>query len=292
MAKVRAAGDEIDDESEAARLHGAVKAYNHIAQLYLFLRCWDTAFEEAHAALRDLVATEMIPLCGGKPPVAAALANALPAMFYALSIPGMPFDSVDIGQVFSEHLRPYRNAHVRVQSVWGMTVAEDLLTFDGMCEKNGIDPCDGLDRLTACPEWFAADDYGGGGCACGSAAAPDSPPPRPRGPAVARMPAARDGRRPAAPRGPRTATNLPVSAPPPPSGTCGCILRLYPAAVSCGADAGTYGRTASSARCRMALRRRVSPRLECAPSNLFTSTLHINNKGVAALHGHQRGCSR
>ena len=143
MAKVRAAGDEID-ESEVARLHGAIKAYNRIAHLYLFLRCWDAASEEAHAALRDLVAAEIIQLYGGKPPVAAALANALPAMFYALSVPGMPFDSVDIGQVFSERLRPYRNAHARVQSVWGMTVAEDLPTFDGMCEKNGIDPCVGL----------------------------------------------------------------------------------------------------------------------------------------------------
>ena len=172
MADVRAAGDEIDDESEAALLRGAVKAHHRIRYLYLFLRCWDTASEWAQAALRDLVATEIIPLYGENHPVATALTNALPTMFYALSTPGMPFDSSDIEQVFSKHLRPYRNAHIMVQSVWGATVTEELLTFAAMCEKNGIDPCDGLDRLMACPEWFAADDGGGGdnggcGCACG-----------------------------------------------------------------------------------------------------------------------------
>ena len=171
MADVRAAGDEIGDESEAALLRGAVKAYLRFFHLCMFLRCWDTASEEAAAALRDLVATEIVPLYGGSGghPVATALTNALPTMFYALSTQGMPFDSIDIEQVFGRHLRPYRNAHVMVQSVWGMTVTEEELTFDGMCERNGIDPCDGLDRLMACPDWFAADDDGSGRCGCGSA---------------------------------------------------------------------------------------------------------------------------
>ena len=81
----------------------------------------------------------------------------------------MPFDSIDIEQVFSRHLRPYWNAHVMVQSVGGMTVTEEELTLDGMCERNRIDPCDGLDRRIACPDWFATDDdYGR--CGCGSAA--------------------------------------------------------------------------------------------------------------------------
>lgn len=94
-------------------------------------------------------------------------------MFYALTTPGMPFDSSDIEQVFSKHLRPYRNTHIMVQSVWDMNVAEEMLTFDAMCEKNGIDPCDGLDRLMACPEWFAADDGSGGGSGgCGCASSP------------------------------------------------------------------------------------------------------------------------
>ena len=39
-----------------------------------------------------------------------------------------------------------------------MTVAEEMLTFDCMCERNGIDPGDGLDMLLANPDWFAADD--------------------------------------------------------------------------------------------------------------------------------------
>ena len=169
MDEARAAGDEIDDEAEAAQLHGAVKAHLRLLCLYMFLRCWDTASEGAQAALRDLVAAEIIPLYGEGHPVATALTNALPTMFYALSTPGMPFDSGDIERVFSKYLRPYRNAHTMVQSVWGMTVFEEMLTFDAMCEENGIDPCDGLDRLMACPEWFAADDDGNGGCGCGSA---------------------------------------------------------------------------------------------------------------------------
>ena len=175
MADARAAGDEIGDESEAARLRGAVKAYLRFSHLCMFLRCWDTASEEAAAALRDLVATEIVPLYGGGGgrggghPVATALTNALPTMFYALSTQGMPFDSIDIEQVFGRYLRPYRNAHIMVQSVWGMTVTEEELTFDAMCERNGIDPCDGLDRLMACPDWFAADDGGSGRCGCGSA---------------------------------------------------------------------------------------------------------------------------
>ena len=79
-------------------------------------------------------------------------------MFYALSAKGMPFDSADIEQVFAVYLRPYKNGHIQAQSIWGMTVAEEMLTFDAMCEKNGIDPCDGLDMLLADPNWFAADD--------------------------------------------------------------------------------------------------------------------------------------
>ena len=152
MDDVRGAGDEIVDESEAVRLRGAVRAHLRILHLYRFLRCWDTASDEARAALLDLVAAAIIPLYGDGRPIATALANAPPTTFYALSTPGMPFDSGGIEHVFNNHLRPYRNAHIMVQSVWGMTVAEELLTFDGMCEKNGIDPCDGLDRLMACPE--------------------------------------------------------------------------------------------------------------------------------------------
>ena len=176
MADARAAGGEIGGESEAALLRGAVKAHLRFFRLCMFLQCWDTASEEAAAALRDLVATEIVPLygagaAGGGRPVATALTNALSTMFYALSTQGMPFDSIDIEQVFGRYLRPCRNAHIMVQSVWGITVAEEDLTFDGMCERNGIDPCDGLDRLVACPDWLAADDDddGGGRCGCGSA---------------------------------------------------------------------------------------------------------------------------
>lgn len=164
MDDVRAAGGgEISDESEAARLHGAVKGHLRLHYLYLFLRCWDTASDAAAAELQDLVAAEIIPLYGGNHPVGNAIANALPTLFYALSVQGMPFDSSGIERVFNSLLRAFKNAHVQVQSEWAMTVSEEVLTFIGMCERNGIDPCNGLDMLLDCPDWFAG---GGGGCGC------------------------------------------------------------------------------------------------------------------------------
>ncbi len=162
-AAVRAAGDEIEDDEEAAKLLGAVRAYLRLLYLYKFVRCWDTASDSAAAALRGMVETGILPLYGeGKHPAKTAIANALPDMFYALSVKGMPFDSNEIERAFHELLGPYKRSHFQTQSVWGMTTGEELLTFIGMCTRNGIDPADGLDMLMADPNWFAADD----GAAC------------------------------------------------------------------------------------------------------------------------------
>ena len=171
-AAVRAAGDEIDDDEEAAELLGAVRAYLRLLYLYKFVRCWDTASESAAAALRGMVETGILPLYGeGKHPAKTAIANALPDMFYALSVKGMPFDSNEIERAFHELLGPYKRSHFQTQSVWGMTTGEELLTFIGMCTRNGIDPADGLDMLMADPNWFAADDGAASAPRCAAAAA-------------------------------------------------------------------------------------------------------------------------
>ncbi len=171
-AAVRAAGDEIDDDEEAAELLGAVRAYIRLLYLYKFVRCWDTASESAAAALRGMVETGILPLYGeGKHPAKTAIANALPDMFYALSVKGMPFDSNEIERAFHELLGPYKRSHFQTQSVWGMTTGEELLTFIGMCTRNGIDPADGLDMLMADPNWFAADDGAASAPRCAAAAA-------------------------------------------------------------------------------------------------------------------------
>ena len=156
--EVRAAGDGIDDDGKAAARRGELKAYFRMLFLYLFLRCWDTASEQAAQELRNLVTVDILPLYGDRHPVRTAISNALSTLFFALSVPGMPFDSNDIERVFHSLLGPFKRAHVQVQSVWGMTVAEELLTFIGMWERNGIDPARGLDRLICGPDWFAADD--------------------------------------------------------------------------------------------------------------------------------------
>ena len=171
-AAVRAAGDEIDDDEEAAELLGAVRAYIRLLYLYKFVRCWDTASESAAAALRGMVETGILPLYGeGKHPAKTAIANALPDMFYALSVKGMPFDSNEIERAFHELLGPYKRSHFQTQSVWGMTTGEELLTFIGMCTRNGIDPADGLDMLMADPNWFAADDGAASAPRCAATAA-------------------------------------------------------------------------------------------------------------------------
>ena len=154
---VRAA-DAIPDDGEAADMLGAIKAHFRFHYLYLFVRRWDTASDEAAAALRALVYAEILPLYGeGKHPARTAISNALDDMFYALSVPGMPFDSNEIERVFNWLLGPFKRAHFQVQSVWGMTTAEECLTFDGMCEINGINPADALDMLAFDPDRFAAD---------------------------------------------------------------------------------------------------------------------------------------
>ena len=88
------------------------------------------------------VAAEIIPPRRGGHPVATALANALPAMSYALSTPGMAFDSGGIEQAFSKRLHPHRNARIMVQGVQGMAAAEGLPTFGGMysCEHKFSTP--------------------------------------------------------------------------------------------------------------------------------------------------------
>ena len=42
--------------------------------------------------------------------------------------------------------------------MWGMTTAEEILTFAGMCEVNGMGPAGALDMPAFDPDWFAADD--------------------------------------------------------------------------------------------------------------------------------------
>ena len=154
---VRAA-DAIPDDGEAADMLGAIKAHFRLHYLYLFVRRWDTASDEAAAALRALVYAEILPLYGeGKHPARTAISNALDDMFYALSVPGMPFDSNGIERVFNWPLGPFKRARFQVQSVWGMTTAEESLTFDGMCEINGTGPADAPDMLAFDPDGFAAD---------------------------------------------------------------------------------------------------------------------------------------
>ena len=68
-----------------------------------------TASESAAAALCGMVETGILPLYGeGKHPAKTAIANALPDMFYALSVKGMPFDS-NAGR--STRLGPYKRSH-------------------------------------------------------------------------------------------------------------------------------------------------------------------------------------
>lgn len=56
-----------------------------------------------------MVVAKRIPLYGeGRHPVATSPSNALPAMFYVLSVPDMPFDSNGIEQVFSAPPPPAR----------------------------------------------------------------------------------------------------------------------------------------------------------------------------------------
>ena len=148
----------IPDDGGAADLLGAVRAHFRFRCLYLFVRCRDTVPGGAAAALRALVPAEMLPLYdGGRHPAKAAISSALDDVSYALSVPGMPFDSSGTGRAFRQPLGPSKKARLQVQSAGGMTTAEESLTFDGMCEINGMDLAGAPDMLAFDPDWFAAD---------------------------------------------------------------------------------------------------------------------------------------
>ena len=80
--------------------------------LYLFLWCWDTASNTAVAELKDLVAAETLPSYGKIHPVGMALANALPNMFYALSVEGMPPRQRRHRAGVQQVPTRYKNAHI------------------------------------------------------------------------------------------------------------------------------------------------------------------------------------
>ena len=68
-------------------------------------------------------------------------------MFHALLVPGMLFDSNEIEWMFYWLLDPFKKSHFQVQSVRGMTTAEESLTFASIYEIDSIDSADALDML-------------------------------------------------------------------------------------------------------------------------------------------------
>ena len=85
--------------------------------------------------------------------VKKSILKALPRMFTALRVPGMPMHTADVENTIRWLFSPFRESRKQLRSARGMEAAELQLTFVGVCRKNGVEPSEAYQRLLDNHKW-------------------------------------------------------------------------------------------------------------------------------------------
>lgn len=106
-------------------------------------------------AIEDLkrVVRSMVEMHGEGYRVKESILKALPRMFTALGVPGMPMHTADVENTIRWLFSPFRESRKQLRSIRGTVTAGLQLTFVGVCRKNGVEPSEAYQLLLDDPEW-------------------------------------------------------------------------------------------------------------------------------------------
>ena len=159
--------DPMDDEEASARR-------NEIAGDALFsgichwIKFWDTASPETERRLQALVRLVIEHHYREGHPARKAVENAMDALFKALRIRGMKFDTTDVERAVRDVIHRERRAHKHIRCQEAADASSKAPSFTGSCRRNGISPMLAFRKILRDPEWSMFEE--------------DRPPPPPQPP--------------------------------------------------------------------------------------------------------------
>ena len=139
-------------EEKAAQCRNELLCYLVLTRLFHYLKKHDTLPKDTIEALGQIVRSA-VERYGDDHRVKKSILRALPNMFTALGIPGMPMHTAEVESTIRSLFSPFRDSRKQLRSLVGMETASLQLTFIGMCRKNGVDPCEAYQRLLDDPGW-------------------------------------------------------------------------------------------------------------------------------------------
>ena len=136
--------------------HGEIIAYLMLVSLYRKVRTIDTASEETIALLCERVA-EVLERYGEKHAVKTSFINALPTLFMALLVSGMPLETTEVERVVRDVVMVFKRLHRQIQCEEGADIASIEMSLYGTCKKHGTSPADALLSILRNPKWTPFD---------------------------------------------------------------------------------------------------------------------------------------
>ena len=139
-------------EERAMQCRNELLCYLAITRLFHELKKHDTLPAPAIEDLKRVVRS-IVELYGEGHRVKKSILRALPRMFTALGVPGMPMHTADVENTIRWLFSPFRESRKQLRSIRGMVTAGLQLTFVGVCRKNGVEPSEAYQLLLDDPEW-------------------------------------------------------------------------------------------------------------------------------------------
>ena len=149
----RGAGKTVQiSEEKAMQCRIELLCYLAITRLFHVLKKHDTLPASAIEDLKRVVRS-IVEMYGEGHRVKKSILRALPHMFTALRVPGMPMHTADVENTIRWLFSPFRESRKQLRSIRGMVTAGLQLTFIGVCRKNGVEPSEAYQLLLDDPEW-------------------------------------------------------------------------------------------------------------------------------------------
>ena len=139
-------------EEESAVRRNEIVADALFASICHWAKFWDTASAETELRLWTAVSVALSFYPKGHP-ARKAIENAAPAIFAALRMKGMPFDSTLVERAVRDVVQPERLAHRHIRCAAAAEASSKGPTFTGSCRRNGISPMHAFRRILHNPEW-------------------------------------------------------------------------------------------------------------------------------------------
>ena len=140
------------DAERESRHHHEIIAYLMLISLYLLICTLDAASEETAALLRERV--DILVRYGEKHPVKMSFINALAILFAALSIHGMPLETIKADRVVRDIVMAFKRPHRQIRSREGADMASIEMSFCTTCKMYGITSSEAILCILRDPEWI------------------------------------------------------------------------------------------------------------------------------------------